>query len=276
MKIAVTGGLGFLGRDVIRRAMTEGHTAWSFDRHDGNDILGPLHNLRPQGLIPDVVIHLAGVLGTDELFDTPERAVEVNTIGSLRIIQWCEAHGAKYIGITMPQVFPSVYTATKIAATRLASAYHHSLGLEVAHVCAFNAYGPGQHHGPGHPQKIIPTFATEAWNNRPIPVWGDGEQTVDLVSSTDVARMLVDAAVVGGKDEIFDAGTGAGVTVNEVAMRILDMTGSTAGIEHLPMRRGETDDHALSAATGRGWELLEWRPRLDWADVEETVKAYRR
>jgi hypothetical protein len=96
-----------------------------------------------------------------------------------------------------------VYTATKVAATRLASAYHHTHGLPVSHVRAFNAFGPGQAHGPGHPQKIIPTFAVEAWAGRPIPIWGDGNQTVDLIHTSDLARMLVDA-IDHGDDVTFD------------------------------------------------------------------------
>jgi len=75
----------------------------------------------------------------------------------------------------------------------MATAWHHAYDVGVSHVRAYNAYGPGQAYGPGHPQKILPTFARAAWEGRPIPIWGDGEQTVDLVHSDDVARMLVDA-----------------------------------------------------------------------------------
>jgi UDP-glucose 4-epimerase len=278
LRIVVTGGAGFLGRATIAAAQRAGHHAWSFDHAHGHDVLGdlgPLIYTESSELKPDVVIHLAGLLGTDELFDQVERAIEVNITGTARILEWCRQNGARYVGITMPPVFPSIYTATKMAATRLATAYHHTYGLPVAHVRAYNAYGPGQAFGPGHPQKIIPTFAVAGWRNEPIPVWGDGEQIVDLVHAHDLGRMLIDATG-HGDDVIFDGGTAAPVTVKEIAHRVIDMTGSSAGIRHLPMRRGETNSRALAAAQGTGWSRLDWVPKLDWDEVERTVRWYRR
>jgi UDP-glucose 4-epimerase len=222
---------------------------------------------------PDVVIHLAGVLGTDELFDDIERAIHVNVTGAARILDWCSRNGAGYVGITMPPVFPSVYTATKLAADRLASAYHHAYQLPVSHVRAYNAYGPGQAHGPGHPRKIIPSFAVQGWRGEALTIWGDGEQIVDLIHADDVGRMLVDAAG-HGDDVIFDAGTATPVTVNEVARRVNEITGNRSGIHHMPMRRGETNSRALSAATGTGWSKLDWKPQLNWDRVADAVRWY--
>ncbi len=271
MRIAVTGGSGFIGQATVRAAEDAGHDVWAFDRSDGNDVLGDLADLAGA----DVVVHLAGVLGTAELFDPgqPEHAVHVNVNGTLRILEWCRLNKAAYVGITMPPVFPSVYTATKVCAQRLASAWHTAYGVPVSHVRAFNAYGPRQAHGPGHPQKIIPTFARAAWDGLPIPVWGDGEQTVDLVHVDDVGRMLIDAAQ-HGDDNVFDAGTGHPVTVNHVADIVRRVTGSTAGIEYLPMRTGETPTQI--AASGDGWDLLDWRPEMDWGRVASAVQWYRR
>lgn len=268
MKIAITGGSGFLGQAASRAAEDQGHDVWSFDRAHGDDILGSLDNLRDA----DVVIHLAGMLGTSELFDAPESAVHANVIGTLRILRWCHANGAAYVGISMPPVFPSVYTATKVCAARLATAWHHAYGLPVSHVRAFNAYGAGQKWGPGHPQKILPTFARAAWENRPLPVWGDGEQTMDLVHADDVGRMLIDAAT-HGDDVTFDAGTGVAVTVNELAEHVLKVTGSTAGVEHLPMRTGETPTRIV--AEGDGWDRLDWKPEHDWVRVTQAIEWYR-
>lgn len=268
MRIAVTGGSGFLGQATIRAAEAAGHQAWSFDRAHGNDILGDLTALEGA----DVVVHLAGMLGTSELFDAPEAAVHVNVIGALRVLRWCEQNRAAYVGITMPPVFPSVYTATKVCADRLATAWHEAYGVPVSHVRAFNAYGPGQKWGPGHPQKIVPTFARAAWDGRPLPVWGDGEQTMDLVHTDDVARMLIEATA-HGDDATFDAGTGQAVTVNELAEFVLGRTGSKAGVEHLPMRTGERPTRIV--AEGEGWDRLDWKPSHDWGRVAETVEWYR-
>ena len=139
-------------------------------------------------------------------------------------------------------------------------------------VRAFNGYGPYQAYGPGHPQKILPTFARAAWEGRPLPIWGDGEQAMDLVHADDVGRMLVEAVGHGG-DAVFDAGTGVPVTVNELAAVVLEVTGSKAGVQHLPMRPGEIPVRVT--AEGAGWDDLGWKPELDWDRVAETVRWYK-
>lgn len=289
MKILVTGGGGFLGSSVMEFGRQAGHHMMSLDRtndrlptfvadvSDWGDVADALDEARP-----DHVIHLAGVLGTAELFegDAPRRAIDVNIGGALNVIQWCTEQDAGYTTITMPDSgWANVYAATKGCAVTLAEAYRRHKGLRVSNVCAFNAYGPAQAHGPGHPQKIIPTFARWAWAGHPIQVWGDGEQTVDLIHADDIARMLIDATAFGN-GETFDAGTGEAYTVNQIADYVnevcgnLDEAGKSPRIEYLPMRAGE-DEGTEIVATGRGWDLLDWRPRLDWADLRACIESYR-
>jgi UDP-glucose 4-epimerase len=270
MKVLLTGGGGFIGSAVKEQLAIRSHVCKSFDLP--NDIRSRA-DLRVVGRGCDAVIHLAGVLGTHELFDTPELAVDVNVKGTLNVLDWCKDTGARYVGITMPQVFPSIYTATKVAATRLASAYHHTHGVPVSHVRAFNAFGPGQKWGPGHPQKIVPTFAIAALRGEPMPVWGDGSQGVDLIYTPDLARMLVEALEFGD-DDVFDGGSGTMWTVNQVAHLVAEAAGTTAQIDYLPMRRGETPTHIV--AKGEGWDKLKWSPKFWTADLVETVRWYKR
>lgn len=270
MKVAITGGKGFIGQPTADVAEEQGHDVIFFDRADGNDIMGDLDGLEDA----KAVIHLAGVLGTHELFDGVQKAIDTNITGSYRIMQWCLDHDAQYVGILMPDVFPSIYTATKVASHRLATALHHSRGLKVSHVRAFNAFGPGQAVGPGHPQKIVPTFAVAAWKGEPLPVWGDGDQCVDLIYVDDVAQILV-AALDFTNGEVFDAGTGIALKVTMVANMITAMASSDSKIQYLPMRDGEipTKIHA----TGEGWELLDpaIHPKLRWSDLQRTVDWYK-
>lgn len=270
MRIVVSGGGGFIGAAVISQAQARGWDAWRFDRTDGNDIMGNLGQLKGA----DVVVHLAGALGTSELFEEPEDAVAVNVVGTLRVLQLCRDQGSRYVGITMPDSsWANVYQATKLCAMRLATAWHRNFDVGVCHVRAFNAYGPGQKHGPGHPQKIIPTFSHFAWRGMPIPIWGSGNQTVDLVHVDDVAKVLIDACVFDG-DEVLDAGTGTAITVNQVANFVNRITGNTSGVVHLPMRPGEEEETHI-VATGDGWEAMGWKPEFDWDRVRSTVEWYR-
>lgn len=272
MRICVTGGAGFIGAATIAYANATGHDAWRLDRADGNDIMGELDPILGGA---ECVIHLAGVLGTSELFDRPYEAVDYNINGTLRILQWCRAHDARFVTITMPDSsWANVYQATKLCAMRLASAWHYNYGVPVSHVRAFNVYGPGQKHGPGHPHKIIPAFATSAWAGEKLLIWGDGDQTVDLIHVDDVARMLVDATKFGD-DEVFDAGTSEDMSVQNVAGMINLWCGRHPhNVVKMPMRLGERPSTRIKA-TGEGWDKLGWRPRLELWRLKETVDWYK-
>jgi UDP-glucose 4-epimerase len=270
MNVLVTGGSGFIGRHVVDQLHQAGHVSTLYDRPRDVRDRGTLWELMP-GV--DAVIHLAGLLGTSELFEQVQEAISVNVGGTATVLEACREFGASYVGITMPDAFPSIYTATKVASQRLASAFHHAYGVPVCHVCAFNAYGPGQKHGPGHPRKIIPAFATEAWDSQPITIWGDGEQSVDLIYAPELARVLVEALDMSD-DSIIDGGSGEAWTVNRVADFVLDITGSTAGVRHLPMRRGEQP--TMLCAKGEGWEYLSAPPSSDHeASLAATILTYR-
>jgi UDP-glucose 4-epimerase len=264
--VAVTGASGFLGQFVVYQLAELGHIPISLDRHlDGWDVR--------TDFIPKecgAVIHLAGMLGTSELFDHPLEAVSVNINGTINVLQQCESQGMSYVGITMPSVWANPYQATKRCARDLAAAWHQHRGVPVSHVRAFNVYGPWQKVK--GVQKMVPTFAHHAWRDMPLPIWGDGTQQVDLVYAGDVARALV-AMLKFGDDEVFDAGTGEGRSVLEVAHMVREITCTDPPNAHLPMRPGETP--AKVTADGEGWDLLGWHPTFDADKFAVTVGYYR-
>ena len=114
--------------------------------------------------------------------------------------------------------------------------------------------------------------AAKAWAGEDIPIWGDGTQTVDLIHVDDLGRMLV-AAAEFSNGEVFDGGTGVPLSVHAVAQLVLDAAESRSRIVNLPMRDGEIPTNI--AATGEGWDLLGWRPRIDFTQLADTVRWYR-
>jgi UDP-glucose 4-epimerase len=265
MRVLVTGSSGWIGRATCAQLVRRGHEAVSFDRSHGADVTRH-DDLSLAVSRVDHVIHLAGVLGTHELFSNPAEAVEIA----------CLEHDVGLTEITMPRVNPSLYAATKACAMDISEAYRHAEKLRVSYVRAYNAYGPGQAQGGDHPQKIIPTFATKAWRGEPLPIWGDGNLLCDLVHVEDVARMLVEA-IHFTDGQVFDAGTSYGQTVCQVASRVLGITGSKAGIEFLEARPGERRSPTRDdVAHAEGWELLDgWHPIFDPRRFEEAVQSYR-
>jgi UDP-glucose 4-epimerase len=279
MKVAVTGGAGFIGSATVRQLRSDGYEVSILDCRSSESEVHSVdirHKLVLTKALAtcDAVIHLAGLVGTQELFHNPHDAVQTNVLGTINILEECARSDLRYVGITMPDAFPSVYTATRMAATRLASAWHNAHGIPVSHVRAFNVYGARQRHGYGYPTKIIPTFATCAWRNKPIPVWGDGTQTVDLVHVDDVARLLV-SALQFGNDETFDGGTGHALSVNDVARIVISATGSRSCIEYCQMPPGVIKTKI--AVTHTGWDLLpaELHPAFDLDALIETIGWYK-
>jgi UDP-glucose 4-epimerase len=284
--ITVTGGKGFIGAHVARYAEAAGHQVRFFDRRQGWDIMGDLAHIDTGLRGSDAVIHLAGVLGTLELFEQIPEAIDSNIRGSYNIQRWCSLNGVQYTGILVPPVFPSIYCATKEASRAIATALYEAGRLKVSHVIAYNAFGPGQAYGPGHPRKFGPTFSIAALNAKPIPIWGDGKNLIDPTPVEVVARMLVDATE-HSDNAIFDGGIGIAVTVTEVAELVAAYAAECrreAGVPFVegpliayePMRIGETPTNV--AATGRGWDRLDWDPRdyqATWRDaLRETVRSY--
>jgi UDP-glucose 4-epimerase len=280
VKVMVTGGGGFIGSHVMEKLTEYGIESVSFDLHGDGPAGAPWRRLdvRSYAQVYSMlagcthVIHLAGVLGTAELFPRAHDAVDANVHGTLNVLQACEYRGAAFVGITMPDVWDNVYQATKLCAKRLASAWHRHKGVPVSHVRAYNAFGVGQKvHGV---QKIIPTFADRAWKGEPLPVWGDGTQQVDLVWAGDLAEMLIRACEFGD-DQVFDGGTATGLSVNEVASYVIARAGNRSQISYLPMRAGEHP--AKVVAEGEGWDLLGYTSQgVRWDMLDRTVDSYRR
>lgn len=279
----MTGGSGWIGRATLRALEVQGHEGVPFDRstHPEADVTDRDAVYESIGEV-EHVIHLAGVLGTHELFRDPHVAVQVNVLGSLNVTKACAEWEVGLTEITMPRVNPSLYAATKACAMDIAEAYRECCGLRVSYVRAYNAYGPGQAYGGDHPQKIVPTFSRAAWLGLPLPVWGSGDLICDLVHVDDVARMLVEATAFGD-GQVFDAGTGYRQTVMQVAEEVLDVAfragvrSKANSIDHLPPRRGERlRSTERDYAHGEGWELLRgWRPVFDLHRFREAVESYR-
>jgi UDP-glucose 4-epimerase len=275
-KVLITGGDGFIGRYVQSRLKELNIEPIVYDV--AADVRDDVLDRDRLGLVvatvkPDAIIHLAGMLGTHELWETISEAVDVNIKGAVNVADAAIAVDAKLVSIEQPHIWYNVYEATKLAARRILTGMAHDSDLRVDFVTAHNAYGPGQAHGDGHPQKIIPTFATKAWAGEPVPIWGTGQQKVNLVYVGDVADALIQRALSDWHDpeETFNAGTDELHTVKEIATLVSDRVDIryNTNLEFHAMRRGEQD----------------WVPypepdnsypyRMNWPALYATIDSYR-
>jgi len=257
----VVGGRGFLGRAIVEELLQRGWDVRVIDPSSGKggDLPSGVEHLAAsildRGALveafagADTVYHLAGKLGTSELDDDIEGAVEVNVLGTVRLFEAAVDAGVRRVFYpTKPNVWANTYTITKYASERLAALYHRSGRIEITSLRYFNAYGPGQSLGPI--RKIFPVFAACALRGRPLQIFGDGEQVVDMIYSRDLARLTVEFGTSDAVPaETYDCGTGRGMTVNEVAEAINKAVGNRAGITHVAMRKGEVPGTKLVADT---------------------------
>ncbi len=252
MRVLVTGGNGFIGSYTMRRLRALGCDPVAFDRYgpskeDGREFPHFGGDVRDRAAVydavyaSDAVIHLAGVLGTQETIIQPESAIETNIFGSMNVFQACATHGKRCVYIAVGNHWMNnPYSITKTTAERFALMMNRERGTKIAIVRGLNAYGPGQKHAPV--RKIIPNMIRPALLNEAITIYGDGSQIMDMIYVEDLARILCNALIVdhGVYDRAFEAGTGRQTSVLEIAEEVIRQVGF-GSVKHVPMRPGEPE-----------------------------------
>lgn len=275
MRTLITGGAGFIGSNIVRLLVQEGHQVTVLDDLSSGD----LRNLEPfpgvefiQGDIRDTegvaraicgvqaVFHLAASVGNTRSIEHPIRDSEINVIGTLRVLEAARHAGVRKLvfsssaGIfgelkTLPiredhPVEPdSPYGASKLAAEKLCLAYSKLHDLEAVCLRYFNVYGVNQRYDAYG--NVIPIFAHHILHNEPLVIFGDGEQTRDFVNVRDVAMANYRAALAEGISGAFNIASGSRVTINALADMMCAASGVRAVIEHGPERKGDVR-HSLA------------------------------
>ena len=264
-KVLVTGGNGFIGRYVAEELQDRGYGVAILDRHqkvgvalDYEEYFGDIKNAT---LVTDAiahvdgVIHLAGVLGTQETISNPVPAAETNILGGLNVINACVQYDVPLVNIAVGNWWmDNTYSITKNTVERFVEMKRRYEGRAMMSVRGLNAYGPRQvpiaPWGSSRVRKILPSFICRGLSKLPIEVYGDGSQIMDMIYVEDLARILVKALefLVGGNIVPWvEAGTGRETSVKDIANLVAGgirvRTDEVVKIEYLPMRPGE-DEHS--------------------------------
>lgn len=254
MKILVTGGSGFIGSHLVAELRKMKHEVTVLSNRnlskDTSNIYADVTDRKAiLNLVPrfDTVYHFAGLLGTSELITESYEASKVNILGTVNILDGALKNKTKVIYVAKPNYWLNTYSITKYAGEAFVQMYHEQMKLPAVSVRLFNAYGPNQSF---HCQKAAPFFIRWALSNEDIQIWGDGDQTMDLIHARDAVRAAI--LIAKQKDlegKTIDIGSGRETSVNKFAKMIIQITKSKSKIIYFPMRPGETEHTRLKAET---------------------------
>ncbi len=251
-KILITGGKGFIGSHLVDALLKQGYQVITYDKTDRkvnykgwNKIKHIQGDILDEDLIHkiitkvDYVFHLAGVLGTSETINNVRQAVDLNIIGALNVFNAIKKYKKRGQTITIGGIgWLNPYAITKLAAEKFALMYANEFSVDIKVVRGLNTYGSRQKHQPV--RKAVPNFILNALQNKPLEIYGDGKQILDLVYIDDLIKVMLRTMKFKGKIAyVIDAGTGVRVNVNHLAKTIIRLTNSQSKLKYKPMRGGE-------------------------------------
>ncbi len=310
MRILVTGGAGFIGSCFVRLAIED--AALEIANVDKLTYAGNLENLASvaghphyrffqadicdtdalrrvfEEVKPDAVVHFAAESHVDRSIFAPQPVFETNLRGTFSLLETMRAHRvSRYLHISTDEVYGSLeppleadeqfplqpsspYSAGKAGSDLLALSYHKTYKLPVVVTRASNNYGPCQ-----FPEKLIPLMITHAFDNRPLPVYGDGQQIRDWLYVEDHCRAILTLLEKGREGEIYNIGGNRSLPNKSVVDMILAITGKPSSlIEYVTDRPGHDRRYALSSE--KLMRETGWKPETGFEQgLQATVEWYR-
>jgi len=248
--------------EAMRQAVPQGADAllnFAAETHVDRSILGPLAFVRTNVLGTQVLLDVAREKGV-------KRFLQVSTdevYGSL-------VPGASAFTEASPLVPSSPYAASKAAADLLVLAARHTYGQDVVITRCSNNYGPYQ-----FPEKLIPLMLSNALEDKPLPVYGDGRQVRDWIHTDDHSRAVLAALDGGRPGAVYNIGARSERQNIDVVREILREVGKPESlIRFVKDRPGHDRRYAMNPA--RIEEELGWRPRVSFEEgLADTIRWYR-
>lgn len=306
-RVLVTGAGGFIGSHLTERLVESGAEVRAFFRYTSHGGLGwigqagdevrnaidaVLGDLRDADAVQraasgrEIVFHLGALIGIPYSYVHPRETMETNVTGTFNVItaardqdvslvvhtSTSEAYGtATYVPIDEdhPLQAQSPYSATKIAADKLAQSFHDSYGLPVTTVRPFNTYGPRQ-----SPRAVIPVIASQALRGTMVKL-GQLAPTRDFTYVADTVEGFVRAAEVAALGQTFNLGSGQEISIGGLVELVGEILDKELQVEHEPGRdRPEASEvERLVSDNGRARAVLGWEPTVALRDgLRRTVE----
>lgn len=311
-KIIVAGGAGFLGSHLCARLLKEEKEVICVDNlltgsqsnitplqtnpnftFINQSVLDPL----PDTLTADAIFHLASPASPNHhspvsYHALPMETMLANTQGTLRLLRFAKKNNARFLFASTSEAYGdplehpqkeeyrgnvstlgprSVYDEAKRFGETLTSYFNRDEGVDTRIVRIFNTYGP---HMSKEDMRMIVIFITQALENKPITVFGDGSQTRSLCYVDDLIEGLMRLMFypnLGG--EVVNLGVAEEHTVLEFAQFVKKLTGSQSEIV---MSEGLPEDDPLKRRPdiSKAKKLLDWEPKVGLEEGLKKIIAY--
>ncbi len=311
MKLLVTGGAGFIGSSYVRLvrrsrpadllvnvdALTyagnlenlrdlEGDGGHVFARADIRDGEAMRELMRRHAI--DAVVNFAAESHVDRSIMSARPFLDTNVGGTLALLEAAREAGVRrFLQVSTDEVYGSLgptgafeettpisprspYSASKAAADHFVMAFHHTHGMDTVITRCSNNYGPYQ-----FPEKLIPLMILNAFEGKPLPVYGDGLYVRDWIHVEDHCEAVDLVLLRGAAGEVYNIGAENERPNLDVVRDILRLTGRDESlVRYVPDRPGHDRRYAMNARKIR--DQLGWRPRHDFTGgLAETVAWYR-
>ncbi len=306
--ILVTGGAGFIGSAFVR-IMTQRYPDYNIITYDKLTYAGNMENLSAVSDEPnhrfergdiadrsvvmatlqnhniDTIVNFAAESHVDRSILDADAFMHTNSIGVYILLDEGRKHGIeRFLQVSTDEVYGSVpvgeslendplaprnpYSAAKASGELMAQAYYETYGMNVVITRGSNTFGPNQ-----YPEKLMPFFITEALEDHPLPLYGDGRQQRDWLYVDDHANGIDRVLHKGVAGEAYNI-AGEDLRYNvDVTHRLLDALGKPESlIKHVPDREGHDLRYAMNSDKARA---LGWKREYSFdSAVEATVRWY--
>ena len=282
MKVLVTGGVGFVGTNLIKRLLKDGHEVVSLDNYSTgkkeNEQDGCLYYdydlsynyVRDDGDRYDVIFHMAALARIQPSLKDPYKTIFNNFTSTLNILDYARENGIRFVYAGSSSfhhgLYGSPYAWSKFSGEDLCKLYSNVYDIDTA-ICRFyNVYGPHQIEE-GTYATVIGIFEKQYREGQPLTIVGDGEQRRDFTHIDDIVDGLIRCSEQPFRAEIFELGSGKNYSINEVA----NMFGGDYSKKYLDKRLGEYD--VTLADYSEAKDILDWKPTKDLSDYINFINA---
>jgi len=279
MNIIVTGGVGFVGTNLIKKLVKDGHKVVSLDNYSTGDAKNQVDgcmyfNVDVCSVIDysffqektDVIYHMAALARIQPSIEKPHPTIVNNFLSTLNILEYARTNDIRvvYAGSSSLHhgLYGSPYAWSKFSGEELCKLYSKVYDVETS-ICRFyNVYGPHQIKE-GAYATVLGIFQHQYENEEPLTIVGDGEQRRDFTHVDDIVNGIILSSEQPFKAETFELGRGKNYSIQEVAEMFNHPTIT------IPKREGEYD--VTLADYSHAQKLLGWTPTRN---LEDYMKEY--